>query len=164
MHQAVRNYRLVYHTNCKWQCLHLVSPRHLFCRSQSEEAHRGVKERWERTNNVTPEEQIVNMDARESRMREMAAELTEIGVDIPGVVSHSDDVAEPVELPPEAHHHIAGREKNPVDLGVWQDDHRQDPAVQVTFLLTSSLTRTSTQSTPIIPAQVICPTAQATYP
>ena len=73
----------------------------------------------------------MNMDARESRMREMASELIELGLDVPGVVSHSDDVAEPSLIPPQQHHHIAETEKTPLELSGWQEDHPQDLAVQV---------------------------------
>ncbi|KAI0819850.1 hypothetical protein BC628DRAFT_1331981, partial [Trametes gibbosa] len=60
----------------------------------------------------------------------IAHELAEIGVEVPGIISHSDDVATPVCIPPEDHHHIASTEKNFVDLREWQAENPDDPVVE----------------------------------
>ncbi|KAL7281107.1 hypothetical protein ACG7TL_004414 [Trametes sanguinea] len=96
-----------------------------------EHEHRRVKARRQRTNGVSADGQVVNLDARESRMHQMAHELCELGMDIPGLVSHSEDVADPSFIAPEVHHHIGETEKNVVDLADWQARNADDPAVQM---------------------------------
>ncbi|KAJ2992167.1 hypothetical protein NUW54_g8000 [Trametes sanguinea] len=63
-------------------------------------------------------------------MHSMANELCEVGLDIPGLKTFSDDTADPEFIPPEAHHHIGNTEKNAVDLAGWQAANPHDPAVQ----------------------------------
>ncbi|KAI1791105.1 hypothetical protein LXA43DRAFT_889833 [Ganoderma leucocontextum] len=101
-----------------------------------EHEHRHVKAMREHTNNINPDGQVVEMDAHESRMRLMAQELSDIGLDIPGVVSHSGDVAEPIVMRPEEQYSIGDTEKNFVDLGDWQEGYPHDPAIQVRASLT----------------------------
>ncbi|CDO68243.1 hypothetical protein BN946_scf184842.g6 [Trametes cinnabarina] len=93
-----------------------------------EHEHRRMKSRWERTNHVNAEGQVVNIDARESRMHSMAHELAEHGLDIPGIASplSGDPDASPVPIPPEMHHHIGDTEKNHIELRDWQTDHPVD--------------------------------------
>ncbi|KAI0822192.1 hypothetical protein BC628DRAFT_1327977 [Trametes gibbosa] len=98
---------------------------------QGEHEHRRVKAQWERTNGVRAGSQVVNIDARESRMHEMAHELLGIGLDIPGIASHLSDVSAPERIPPEHHHHIGNTEKNFVNLRDWQTQHSDDPIVEV---------------------------------
>ena len=74
---------------------------------------------------------MVNLDAREARMLHMAHELQESGIEVPGLISHTTDINEPQVVPLEHHYHIAGSQKNIVDLRVWQAEHPHDPAVQV---------------------------------
>ncbi|KAI0708940.1 hypothetical protein C8T65DRAFT_740004 [Cerioporus squamosus] len=95
-----------------------------------EHEHRRVKARWERTNNVGAELQVVHLDAKEARMHRMAQELQEQGLDIPGLVSHKQDTEDPRLIPPEKHHHIAQSQKNIVDLRYWQSENPHDPMVQ----------------------------------
>ncbi|KAJ8457369.1 hypothetical protein ONZ51_g11576 [Trametes cubensis] len=95
-----------------------------------EHEHRRVKARWERTNGVRAGQQVVNIDARESRMHAMAHELSDLGLDIPGLVSHSADVANPSSIPPEHHHHIGSSDKNFIGLREWQSEHPDDPFVE----------------------------------
>ncbi|KAI9059259.1 hypothetical protein FKP32DRAFT_1580468 [Trametes sanguinea] len=59
-----------------------------------EHEHRRVKARRQRTNGVSADGQVVNLDARESRMHQMAHEIQEFGLDVPGLVSHSSDTAD----------------------------------------------------------------------
>ncbi len=61
----------------------------------------------------------------------MAEELADAGLDIPGIVSHSQDVQDPSVLAPEDHHDIAASQKNYVVLSQWQLEKPDDPAVQV---------------------------------
>ncbi|KAL7281058.1 hypothetical protein ACG7TL_004360 [Trametes sanguinea] len=95
-----------------------------------EHEHRRVKARRQRTNGVSADGQVVNLDVRESRMHQMAHELHELGLDIPGLAFHPGDTAEPVTIPPSAHHHIGDTEKNIVNLGEWQAQNADDPAVR----------------------------------
>lgn len=74
---------------------------------------------------------MVNLDAREARMLRMAHELQESGIEVPGLISHTTDIDKPQVVPPEHYYHIAGSQKNIVDLRVWQAEHPHDPAVQV---------------------------------
>ncbi len=98
---------------------------------QGEHEHRRVKSRWQRTNGVHAGSQVMNIDAREARMFTIAHELADAGLAIPGIVSHSDDVASPLGIPPEDHHHIASSEKNYIDLREWQSENPDDPVVEV---------------------------------
>ncbi|KAI0719739.1 hypothetical protein C8T65DRAFT_736307 [Cerioporus squamosus] len=95
-----------------------------------EHEHRRVKARWERTNNVQAEQQVVNLNAKEARLHRMAQELHEAGVEVPGLVSHTKDVEDARAIPPEQHHHIAPSQKNIINLREWQSEHPHDPAVQ----------------------------------
>ncbi|RDX47354.1 hypothetical protein OH76DRAFT_1526067 [Lentinus brumalis] len=95
-----------------------------------EHEHRRVKARWDRTNNVGAEQQVVNLDAKEGRLHRMANELHEAGIEVPGLVSHTKDVEDADPIPPEQHHHIAPSQRNIVNLREWQSDHPHDPAVQ----------------------------------
>ncbi len=90
-----------------------------------------VKARHDRTNNVGPGGQLVKIDTFESRMRLMGHELVELGVDVPGIETHTRDVEEPIILRPEEHHKIGATEKNYVVLSEWQVQNHADPAVQV---------------------------------
>ncbi|KAI1789115.1 hypothetical protein LXA43DRAFT_923997 [Ganoderma leucocontextum] len=95
--------------------------------------HRRVKARWQRTNNIGPEQQVINLDARETRMYRMANELQEHGVAVRGLPSHQDDVRDPRVMQPSKHHRIAVSQKNPVTFAEWNQEHPDDPAVQ-TFI------------------------------
>ena len=64
-------------------------------------------------------------------MLRMVHELQESGIEVPGLILHTTDINEPQVVPPEHHYHIAGSQKNIVDLRVWQAEHPHDPAVQV---------------------------------
>ncbi|KAI1782270.1 hypothetical protein LXA43DRAFT_906329, partial [Ganoderma leucocontextum] len=101
--------------------------------------HRRVKARWQRTNNVGPEQQVINLDARETCMYHMAHELQEHSVDIPGLPSHQADTEEPRAIQASEHHHIADSQKNIISLLEWQREHPDDPAVQVSMSLLSQL-------------------------
>ncbi|KAI9057376.1 hypothetical protein FKP32DRAFT_1745228 [Trametes sanguinea] len=105
-----------------------------------EHEHRRVKARRQRTNGVSADGQVVNLDARESRMHQMAHEIRDFGLDVPGLVSHSSDTADAIKIPPEAHHHIGETEKNAIYLPDWQAENRDDPAAQTfTVLLKAHL-------------------------
>ena len=59
---------------------------------------------------------MVNLDAREARMLRMVHELQKSGIEVPGLISHTTDIDEPQVVPPEHYYHIAGSQKNIVDL------------------------------------------------
>ena len=71
------------------------------------------------------------MDARESRMRLMAHELSEQGLYIPRLVLHTHDTPTSSQMKPEDHHDMGVSEKEYLDLRDWQREFRDDPAVQV---------------------------------
>ncbi|KAI0668987.1 hypothetical protein C8Q78DRAFT_933009, partial [Trametes maxima] len=108
------------------QCVRKMGTTDSYTTQTGEHEHRRVKARWERTNGVQGGSQVVNIDARESRMHSMAYELSDLGLEVPGITRQCENDSSPLLIPPEQHHHIGVTDKNYVDLRLWQTEHCGD--------------------------------------
>lgn len=83
--------------------------------------------------------QIVGMDVCEDEIRCIAHELHIARIDVPGVAADlptsaaAPEDASTAPVPPSMHHHIAKHEKSYAVLNRWQDEHRDNPVIQVHF-------------------------------
>lgn len=111
----------------------LHSPSFLICTFiQSEHEHCRLKRRDRRTNGRNTDRQVANIDVRETRLRQMAAELGDAGIAIPGDrLPAIPEVREPLD--PTTRYHIA-KESDPriaIYLPQWQLEHQRDPVARV---------------------------------
>ncbi|KAI0667060.1 hypothetical protein C8Q78DRAFT_1140637 [Trametes maxima] len=115
-------------------CIKRTGTTDSYTTQMGEHEHRRVKARWRRTNGVRGGAQVVNIDARESRMHDMAYELSDLGLDIPSLpVQRVSSGPEPSPIPAGQHHHIGNTVKNFVDLRQWQVENPGDPVVEDSF-------------------------------
>lgn len=106
---------------------------------QGEHEHRRVKARRARTNGRDTEGQMAEIEVREGRLRRMADELRACGVTVPEFNGKGKDTSIPAG--PLTHHWIAQESSGRIalDLSHWQYSHPNDPAIQVSITISTSI-------------------------
>lgn len=96
-----------------------------------------MKARYARTNYRDAEGQIVKIDILQTRLRLMAQELRELGIDIPGEpVNKHHDVSTDQAAPAAEHHRIAREQhkRNTLSLREWLREQTTVPDASVCSL------------------------------